>query len=317
MEKIKTIYLGYLPAEVHFDYMNQLSELVEEFPAVKNFMLALSEALAVALAKESALINMMKKSDYTVLIAEADNRVDRCITGMNATINAGLHSPNHQVLEAAQSLHNRFRAFGDIGKKSYEAETTDVNLLLADLASAEYAAKVTLLGLTAWVTELTAAEAAFEALYKQRSIETSEKPQGRIRDARRETDAIYHSMINNYNAWLLLYSVLDPEYYAFAARLNAIIDHFNERYHHAKKDLSAGDHCVIEPVGTQAYTERAITPVPKVHYRTEGKPTAVLSLGKDFEVTYKNNVNVGMAEVTVHGKGDYKGKKMTTFMIAR
>ncbi|MDR3132535.1 MAG: hypothetical protein LBU42_00730 [Prevotellaceae bacterium] len=86
---------------------------------------------------------------------------------------------------------------------------------------------------------------------------------------------------------------------------------------HPVHDLAAGDNCVIEPIDVQQYTERAITPVPKVHYRKEGQPTAVLSLGKDFEVTYKNNTNVGMAEVTVHGKGDYKGKKMTTFMIAR
>jgi hypothetical protein len=79
-----------------------------------------------------------------------------------------------------------------------------------------------------------------------------------------------------------------------------------------------GDHTVIEPIDTQPYVEnRPATPVPVVHYREDDKETVRLSLGKDFDVTYKNNDKVGMAELTIHGKGDYKGQKGTTFRIAR
>jgi hypothetical protein len=99
--------------------------------------------------------------------------------------------------------------------------------------------------------------------------------------------------------------------------MKTLLNLLNAEFAHAKKDLSAGDHTVIEPIDTQPYTERAVTPIPKVHYREEGKPTENLALGKDFAVTYKNNINVGMAELTVHGKGAYKGAKTTTFMIAR
>jgi hypothetical protein len=45
--------------------------------------------------------------------------------------------------------------------------------------------------------------------------------------------------------------------------------------------------------------------------------THQLSLGKDFSVTYKNNTHVGTAEVTIHGKGAYKGQKTVTFNITR
>ncbi|MDR0692374.1 MAG: hypothetical protein LBF69_04990 [Prevotellaceae bacterium] len=41
-----------------------------------------------------------------------------------------------------------------------------------------------------------------------------------------------------------------------------------------------------------------------------------LFLGKDFSVTYRNNINAGQAELTVHGKGRYKGKMSTAFYIA-
>ncbi|MDR3133776.1 MAG: hypothetical protein LBU42_07110, partial [Prevotellaceae bacterium] len=109
----------------------------------------------------------------------------------------------------------------------------------------------------------------------------------------------------------------------FIAELNALSEKYKENLaqeagrRRPVHDLAAGDHCVIEPIDVQRYTERAVTPLPKVHYRKEGQPTLTLTFTKDYTLTYKNNVNVGMAEVTVHGIGDYKGKKSTTFMIAR
>jgi hypothetical protein len=100
-------------------------------------------------------------------------------------------------------------------------------------------------------------------------------------------------------------------------RLNPDIEHMNEQFHRAKKDLSTGDHTVVEPIPTQAYTERPVTVVPNVHYREDGKETVRLTLGKDFDVTYRNNINVGTAELTIHGKGAYKGQFTVTFNIAR
>ena len=37
--------------------------------------------------------------------------------------------------------------------------------------------------------------------------------------------------------------------------------------------------------------------------------------GKDYTVTYSNNVNVGTAKVTITGKGDFSGKKELNFII--
>jgi hypothetical protein len=108
------------------------------------------------------------------------------------------------------------------------------------------------------------------------------------------------------------------DFTGFIAELNAIITYFNDHTHrHARKDLSEGDHTVVEPVETQPYTGRPITVVPKVYYREDGKQTENLALGKDFSVTYKNNTNVGTANLTIHGTGKYKGTKTVTFNIAR
>jgi hypothetical protein len=41
-----------------------------------------------------------------------------------------------------------------------------------------------------------------------------------------------------------------------------------------------------------------------------------LELGKDYNLTYKNNVHVGNATLTIHGKGKYEGSKTVTFIIS-
>lgn len=51
---------------------------------------------------------------------------------------------------------------------------------------------------------------------------------------------------------------------------------------------------------------------PGVTVRYDGR---TLSSGTDYYVTYSNNVNVGDATVTAHGRGDYTGEVSTTFYI--
>lgn len=58
---------------------------------------------------------------------------------------------------------------------------------------------------------------------------------------------------------------------------------------------------VVAPIPNQIYTGHAIT--PEVFVSFMGAP---LDSNIDFAVSYANNVNVGEADVTVKGKGDYK-----------
>jgi hypothetical protein len=317
MEKIRAIYFNSLRNEAHFEFLTRFKGLLDATPPVKDLVITYLPAFEERLTKEGELLNAMRKSDFTAQIADADQRVDRCLTGMNAAITSALHHFDPNVVEAAQSLYNRFHAFGEIAAKSYEEETAAVTLLISDLNGPEYFPKAVLVGLPPWLTELTAAEAAFEQLFAQRLKETADKPQGRLTDARRDVEVIYRPMTETINAATYM-SVTPPATGAFIAELNAIITYFNDHTHRrARKDLGEGDHTVVAPIDTQAYTEKPVTVVPKVYYREDDKPTVELSLGKDFAVTYKNNTNVGTAELTIHGKGAYKGQKTVTFNIAR
>jgi hypothetical protein len=224
------------------------------------------------------------------------------------------------VAAAAQSLYNRFEAFGKIQQKAYEEETAAVTLLIADLNSSEYAPKITLLGLNAWLAELTAAELVFTQLLAARNAETGRRPEGNLKEVRRKIDVIYHQMADLINASSL--TAPSPDTEDFITALNVDIHYFNEHDHQrAKKDLGVSDHTIIDPISAQVVTGKPITVVPVVFYRErdpEGQEKVTeLSLGKDFSVTYRNNTHVGMAELTVHGKGAYRGQRTTTFYIVR
>jgi hypothetical protein len=316
MKQITSVRLTRFQLEYHYEFLVVFKDLLIAFPAAKTIVGADYENLLVQIEKEKQLIDSMLKSDLTQMIADADHCIDRDITGMNNIIDAGLHHFSPDIVEAAQSLHNRFESFGDISRKSYEIQIADINILLGDLRSDRYADKAALVGLTPWVTDLTEAEATFENLISRRNTEYTGKPAEIFQDVRRESEALYHRMTLRINAAAVM--TADPLYDGFIGELNTRIEYFNTHYrHHARKDISAKDHCVIEEIPEQAYTGKAVTPLPRAHYREEGKPTVELVFAHDFYVTYRNNVEVGTAELVLHGKGLYRGKIKTTFNIRR
>ena len=67
--------------------------------------------------------------------------------------------------------------------------------------------------------------------------------------------------------------------------------------------------CTIA-IEDQVYTGKALKPDLTVKYGD-----TVLTKGTDYTVSWKNNKKVGIATVTVKGKGDYKGKATATFKI--
>ncbi|MDR1270461.1 MAG: hypothetical protein LBK82_13145, partial [Planctomycetaceae bacterium] len=104
-----------------------------------------------------------------------------------------------------------------------------------------------------------------------------------------------------------------PEFAELINKLNPEIEYLNKEFHRTKHNIA---HAEPAPIKQQPYTGKPCTPVPEILYST-GKETLRLELGKDFNITYKNNINTGNAECTIHGKGKYKGHKTVTFIIAQ
>ena len=68
--------------------------------------------------------------------------------------------------------------------------------------------------------------------------------------------------------------------------------------------------CTVTAIPDQTCTGSEINPAPTVKYNSD-----TLKAGTDYDLSYKNNTNVGTATITITGKGRYTGTKDITFKI--
>jgi hypothetical protein len=314
MKKLNAILFHFLPNAAHYNFTAIVRTALENASA--NVKEALGDLLTQFILwnnKEFAALEWLRKSVLTEKIAEADHRLDRAIVALNAQVHALEYSLTTDIAEAAHRMSLMLNSYGKVYNKPYDEEIGDVRLILGQF-NGPFADEVASLGVAALCSEIDAAFTEFNNLFEERGAETLNKPDISLRQVRREEDRVYHQITVLLNAGAAMGT---PGFAEVIDRLNPDIEHMNEQFHRAKKDLGTGNHTVVEPIETQPYTEKPVTVIPKVYYREEGKPTVQLSLGSDFSVTYKNNINVGTAELIIHGKGAYKGQFTVKFNIAR
>lgn len=75
-------------------------------------------------------------------------------------------------------------------------------------------------------------------------------------------------------------------------------------------DAAAVTNCTVSGLTTKTYTGKAQTQSITVKYRNK-----TLKNGKDYTVSYQNNINAGTAYVIIKGKGSYSGTVKRSFTI--
>lgn len=75
-------------------------------------------------------------------------------------------------------------------------------------------------------------------------------------------------------------------------------------------DAAAVTNCTVSGLTAKTYTGKAQTQSITVKYRNK-----TLKNGKDYTVSYQNNINAGMAYVIIKGKGSYSGTVKRSFTI--
>ncbi|MDR1676150.1 MAG: DUF6261 family protein [Tannerella sp.] len=313
MEKFNVILFSYLPNAAHFNYCSRVNEeLLVAGSAVINALGELPAEYRVWLAKETGLMEWVKKSDLTEQIVEADHRVDRALVAINAQVHALEFNPDVLVSAAALRVGIMLKNYGKVYRKPYEEEEGDVRAILLQFAGA-YAADMALLpGIPEWVTELQGALTEFQQLLVQRDAHSLQKPKEGFRFVRRSIEGVYHQIVTLVDAGAALNT--SPDFAAFIDRLNPEIARLNAEFHRVRRNMADAE---PEPVPQQQYTGQPVTPTPNVYYVTPHDGTVKLQLGKDYNLTYKRNTDVGNAECTLHGKGLYRGSRTVTFVITR
>jgi len=308
---IRTILFYYLRHEAVYQYLCLYRDLLIEHPEARAIIEEYFAGFIELLRKELTLLDAQHGNELSKVLAEADKVVDRYVVGINSTVDAAVHHFDPEVVEAGESIAKRLKAFGNIENKPYEEESAAIKVLVYEMRN-EYAAKAKLIGLTVWIDKLEAAAEEFEALFKQRNTELAGKAaEMSIKEINKEIIPVYRQMIVRLNAALVLNST--PELVAFANELNKEIDYANEHGDHRRAKISIAS-VIVKPIEPQKVTGKPIAYMPELYMQIDGGQVE-LFFSTDYTLTYKNNINVGVAEIIIHGNGKYNGKKAITFNI--
>jgi hypothetical protein len=306
--KILTIHFSYLRNEAHYQFLLLVKKLFESHASVANLVAALLSQLYALIVVEGKLVDAVRASEYTKQLEEIDHRLDRAIAGLVLAIDAALHHPDPNFVKAAERIQLLLKAFRDrIEQRAYEEESGAVKLLVADLQST-YAPQVSTLGLGVWVTEIAAAQAAFEQVFLLRSAEYVARPKENLKDIRRELEGIYRQITERIDAYTVMNGTSVTG--EFISKLNDEITYFNEHnyHHHHPKDINLA---TVATIPDQLWDGRPVTPLPVVTDE-DGRE---LVFARDYDLTYLKNDCPGNAFVTLHGKSAWKSKKTVSFTI--
>jgi hypothetical protein len=308
------LQLERLPNDAHYTFDERVSQTLAASPsAVLSTLGQLPAEFNANLADERTLMDWVKRSELTKEIMAADKVMDRALTALKAQTRAQEYSSNPTVAKAANRIYLMLKEYGDVASKSYEAQEGDIRTILRQLQSGgAYYSDANTIGLTTAIAELQNAFTAFLNLLKQRDDKSLLKPAFTFPEVRAKGDRIYRDITRRIDSGALLN--ISSAFATFINALNPEIERLNAEYHPVRHSIA---NCEPEPIPQQAYTGRPLTPTPKVLFVTPHDGTIQLELGKDYNLTFRKNTEVGNAECTIHGKGRYKGRRTVTFVIVR
>lgn len=305
--------------ETHVELHTTFNALVTRFNPETLGIARLYDEYKPLFDDEKTMLDFIRKSRLTAGIGARDRVRNSLHRGFADNIKSHRRHFDADKREAARKLDMIVKHYGDIPHKGLDEKTAAMADLYDELRKPEHFEWITLLGLAEWLEQLALANDAVAEIMRARYAELSQRPAIHMRSVRREIDWLFRQILDRLES-LILVGEEDVDS-AFLASLNAMMERYKDILaqetgrRQKKKDLAAGGHIVIEVAAIHQYTGKAITPIPKVYYREEGKPEAELFFARDFSVSYRNNINTGMADLIVYGIGGYKGQKKVTFNI--
>jgi len=233
---IKRIHFVELQNEEHYGFHSYVDGLVEE--ATPSYLKIEPQAAdyKLKLAIERTVLDVVRKSAYTIKLDEADSARDKPIRGFFKVVKGLLNHFDATIGEAAYHVDVINESFSNITRLSKEKQTNATLSYLDALKAAN--ADIATLGLADWVTEIERTNTVYVELKKSSFDEKDLKPDTNMKAARVETDDSYDAIFSRINAFITIDG--DAHYATFVTKLNNRIDFFNtaiaQRKGRAKKD---------------------------------------------------------------------------------
>ncbi len=222
-KEIAEIYLKRMNNAAHFLFVKKIRDRAKAHPVVSVKCKKWLDPLDAAVEKEDANLVISQKSRFTDGIVEADG-----VRGMNYTIykkavKGFKDLPAGPMAEAAKVLWQQIIDY-DIDTKMQLDRETSLLLNFVDDLETKYAEQVTLLGLTAFVTNIKTANEKVIELTDSRTEERMAIGLGALKASREDSDETTYALFKSVNAYAWLEDT--DEYDDFIDYVNAEITHY-------------------------------------------------------------------------------------------
>jgi hypothetical protein len=202
-EKLVRLQTQALPNELHFRFHTENDELYTKYGVEPLGIGVFMDSFHARLSDLDMALERIRKSAETQRIAEADEEFDRSFSGMREYTRSFRNHFDPAVRVSAGNLLIVFDHYGNIGKEPYRQELASSFNLLQDLRARPV--DTAALNLEPWMTAHEQAAETLATLLNVRTGETAKQTNLRVKQVRKETDAVYQQITDRINAMINLH----------------------------------------------------------------------------------------------------------------
>jgi hypothetical protein len=224
--KTTKINLRDLHNEEHFQFQTEFKDAVDKAGAGAD-KLDISGEYAIYLplySQENEALQVIRKSHITAQLSDADLERDNLYSGFCDAVKSGTKHFNPLKRAAADRIQVLLDQYGNVARKSYDKETTDLTKLVNEF-NTTYKSDINTLTIMDWVEELDTRNKAFDTLMKSRYGQEAVKTELRMVHVRYDIDAAYRAITERLDALMLLNGT--AKYEAFVRELNTRVDKYH------------------------------------------------------------------------------------------
>lgn len=140
-------------------------------------------------------LDQVRASEESKKIAEADHSRDVDLQALKDSIKPYRNAKNETEKNAYTAIKIVLDQYKGVENNAYEEETIKINTLVAKLQSTDYTAYITTLGISKFITQLSASNVAFNDLFAHRSYQTSQKETYDVRALRKVMTSDYSTLV--------------------------------------------------------------------------------------------------------------------------
>jgi hypothetical protein len=222
---IQSITLTRMTNEVHVQFHESVTALVEQITPEALEIVPLHGLYRKAFDDETEALLIITKSEKTAQIAEQDRVRDSIFRGFSDTVKGFRNHFDPEMREAANRLWNVFLHYGNIARKTLDAQTAATGDMLREFEREDLKRAIEKLQVDGWRSQMDSENRKLHRLMMERYGESAAQSSVRMKTARVETDKFYRAIAAHIDNRALT-GANDAAMDRFINELNAIVKRF-------------------------------------------------------------------------------------------